>query len=423
MNLRSFDKSTRLLEQANLTAHGMTMDGENDVLVLGIINCTQNSDSALMHNLVFGVRKANGVALTFNLTNLNYLSRLAPATAKYTRNYIDTVAKNTQALIHTNLLDGVIAVVDNYVMGLGVLEGCTRSNCPVILMPTGINPNYCEDLFNAPGKIATREIKANGINQVIHAYAHQAGTAPTDTLSIAFFQLAQAFNLMLPGACDLHFGTGATLNFALTTAAEAVQRADDIITTKRLINKKTLTENLAQYQANGGNATGWLLFQNLLNMVDLKAPVNLFTSLKGLGEQAYVVSNPTAPLNIQGQAWVYRSLTDAITALCSNAIDQGVVVLQNCVDCDVSLIAKTITALQKTDCIALLTDGYCAATSVLTVANVTPHAFDNQDFANLQNGDIIEIDVAKGRLSVNVSSKDMKLRAKRNITKKHEIYF
>ena len=36
---------------------------------------------------------------------------------------------------------------------------------------------------------------------------------------------------------------------------------------------------------------------------------------------------------------------------------------------------------------------------------------------------MIEIDVTKGRININVNSRDMKIRAKRNIVKKHEIYF
>ena len=126
---------------------------------------------------------------------------------------------------------------------------------------------------------------------------------------------------------------------------------------------------------------------------------------------------------MQNQAWVYHTITDAMLALTSNAIDNGIIVLQNCVNCDVSLVAKTIITMQKASDIALITDGHCAATNVLTVANITPNGFDNQDFANIQTGDILEIDVTKGRLSTNISSKDMKVRAKRNITKKQEIYF
>lgn len=424
MNLRSYDKSTKMLKLADLAAAGVAIPGENNVLVVGIIDCVQNHSQAMVSNLAFGIRKENAVPLTFNLENFDYLKRLTPATAKYARNYTDFVAKSVAALVRTNLLDCVVAVVDNNVMGLGILEGCTRINCPVLLMPMGINPTYDETMLLAAGKLATREIKATEIDHLTMTYARQVGIAPNDTLSLTFFQLAEALGLTLPGASKLVVNQGATLDFAVATGVAAKERADDIITTKRLISKRTLTESLAQYQANGGNITGVLQFAKLLDMIELKIPTGLFPSLKGnLADEAYVVSADTAPLTTESQAWVYRSLTDALMALTSNAIDNGVIVLQNCLHCDVSIIVQTIVAMNKANDIALITDGYCATTPVLTVANITPNGFDNQDFANIQTGDTIEIDVTKGRLSTNVSSKDMKLRAKRNIAKKYEIYF
>ena len=320
-----------MLKLADLAATGVTIQGENNVLVIGIIDCVQNGSHKIIENLSFGIRKENAVPLTFSIENFDYLKRLTPATAKYARNYTDFVAKSVEAIARTNLLDCVVAVVDNSVMGMGILEGCTRINCPVLLMPVGVNSTYDETMLMAAGKIATREIKATDIDQLTTTYAHQVGIAPNDTLTLSFLQLAEAFGLTLPGATKLVVNQGATLDFAVATGVAAKERADDIITTKRLISKRTLTENLAQYQANGGNITGALQFANLLTMIELKIPAGLFPSLKGnLADEAYVVSADTAPLTTTSQAWVYRSLTDALSALTSNAIDNGVIVLQNC---------------------------------------------------------------------------------------------
>ncbi len=200
--------------------------------------------------------------------------------------------------------------------------------------------------------------------------------------------------------------------------------ANDIITTKQLIIKRTLNETLKEYQTPCGSVSGILLFEKIFEMVDLKVSPSMYTSLKTtLADQAFVVSDSTAPLTMTGQAWAYTSIADAITALSSNAIDNGIIVLQDCTDCDVSIIAHTIKAMNKADSIALLTDGYCSATPVLTVANITPDGYSNQDFANIQNGDNIEIDITKARININVNSKDMKIRAKHNILKKRETNF
>ena len=424
MNLKTFDKSTRLLKQADLAVHGQPLQGNTNATVIGILDCTQNGSTAIVQNLISSIRQAGGLALTFNLTNFDFLSRIAPATAKYAANYRDMVATNTAGIIRTQMLDGVVAVVDNYVMGLGVLAGCTKTNCPVLIMPTGMDTHYDAQLLGAAGQIATREIKAGDVDQVADYYSHHAGTPSPDTLTMDFYRLAEAFELAIPGTATMAAGTGTTLNLALTAGTTIKQMADDIITTKRLISKRAISEKLEQYQTAGGSVAGLFMFNQIFDLVDLKVTPSMYTSLKTtLADQAYVVSQDTAPLVMAGPAWVYRSIADAMTALGSNAIDNGIVVLQNCSGCDVSLVAHTIHAMNKADAIALMTDGTCSATPVLTVAHMTPDGFANQDFANIQNGDALEIDVTKGKININVNSKDMKLRAKRNIVKKYEIFF
>ncbi|MCQ2381905.1 MAG: dihydroxy-acid dehydratase [Clostridia bacterium] len=424
MNLKTFDKSTRILKQADLMIHGQPLQGNTNPMVIGVIDCTQNNNPNMLQNLDCGIRQAGGLALNFSITNFSDFQRLAPATAKYALNYRNMVATTTAGIVRTQMLDGIIAVVDNYIMGLGILQGCTQTNCPVLLLPTGINTQYDNCLLSASGKIATREIKAGEIEKVAEGYQHQNGTPFTDTLTQDFYRMLEAFELTVPGTMSTPTNTGATLNLTLTASNTIMQMANDIITTKRLISKRTLNEKLKEYQTAGGSISGILLFENIFEMVDLKVSPSMYTSLKTtLADQAFVVSDSTAPLTMTGQAWAYTSIADAITALSSNAIDNGIIVLQDCTDCDVSIIAHTIKAMNKADSIALLTDGYCSATPVLTVANITPDGYSNQDFANIQNGDNIEIDITKARININVNSKDMKIRAKHNILKKRETNF
>lgn len=412
------------MKQADLVIHGQPLQqGNTNATVIGIIDCTDGSEK-IKQNLIYGIRQAGGLALTFNVANFNDLQRLAPATAKYAYNYHNAVATQVAGLIRTQMLDGVIAIIDNYVMGLGVLLGCTKTNCPVLLMPTGINHNYDTSLLNVAGKIATREIKAGDIEKVADSYTHSNGTPSLDTLTIDFYRMLEAFELAVTGSSTTTVNSGEILNFALTASNTVMQMANDIITTKRLISKRTMNEKLEQYKNLGGSVAGLLMFQKIFEAVDLKVNFSQYQTLKTtLADQAYVVSDSTAPMTMNGQAWVYTTIADAVTALASNAIDSGIVVLQCCSACDVSIVAHTINAMNKTDSIALMTDGFCAATPVLTVAHITPDGYANQDFANIQNGDNLEIDVTKGRININVNSKDMKVRAKRNITKKRETYF
>jgi dihydroxyacid dehydratase/phosphogluconate dehydratase len=142
-----------------------------------------------------------------------------------------------------------------------------------------------------------------------------------------------------------------------------------------------------------------------------------------LGGTAYVQYKTERPAPFEGRAWVYQNLEDADRAVCSSSIPpQSVIVLQNCVGVDVTAIVNVICGADRTD-IAVATDGTCELTDVLVVQIANPNSFANEEFANIQNGDQLEIDPAKGRFNSNVLSKDLKNRAKRNGERKPVIYF
>jgi dihydroxyacid dehydratase/phosphogluconate dehydratase len=178
---------------------------------------------------------------------------------------------------------------------------------------------------------------------------------------------------------------------------------------------------------------GIIKYKKLFEMLDIKLSHDFLISsdskntvfVRGSagGNGGYVQTTDNTPLAITGAAWVYEGLEAADSALQSNAIDAGVMVIQACAGEDISIIAHTIMALGRQRDIAIATDGYCETTPVLTVTNVSPNGYTDGEFANIQNGDIIEIDTARGRFNTSVSAKDMKIRAKRKIVKQQEVYF
>jgi len=136
----------------------------------------------------------------------------------------------------------------------------------------------------------------------------------------------------------------------------------------------------------------------------------------------YAQPTENTPASISGRAWVYNSLEDADKALVAGSIPDGsVMVVHNCPDIFVSTLAYTIEGTGKQ--IAIITDGLCDKTSALVVTRCSPNSLANEDFANIQNGDQIDIDLGRGRLNTNVLSKDIKTRAKRNDVRKPATYF
>lgn len=138
----------------------------------------------------------------------------------------------------------------------------------------------------------------------------------------------------------------------------------------------------------------------------------------------YAQPTENTPISISGKAWVYATLEDADKALTANNIpDNSIIVVHNCVDTYVSALAYTIEGMSKQDKIAIITDGLCDKTSALVVTRCSPDSLANGNLANIQNGDMLEIDLGRGRLNTNINSKDIKARAKKNATKKPVVYF
>jgi dihydroxy-acid dehydratase len=137
----------------------------------------------------------------------------------------------------------------------------------------------------------------------------------------------------------------------------------------------------------------------------------------------YVQPTANTPISISGRAWVYKSLEDADNALSTGAVTDGIVVVQNCVGMDISAVIHTIEGMGKEREIAVATDGLACMTEVMVVQLCRPSALQNEDFANIQMGDHLEIDLAKGRFNTSVLSKDMKHRARRGSVQEVPTFF
>ena len=172
-----------------------------------------------------------------------------------------------------------------------------------------------------------------------------------------------------------------------------------------------------------GALTGWGWESANLEEASKTSRVML---VKGSACELGGYAQPTAntPNSLSGKAWVYKTFEDADKALVANNIPDGsVIVVQHCPGTFISALAYTIEGMGKQSQIAVITDGLCDKTSALVVTRCTPDSLANEAFANIQNGDQIEIDLGRGRLNTNVASKDSKARGKKNSVRKPVWYF
>jgi len=138
----------------------------------------------------------------------------------------------------------------------------------------------------------------------------------------------------------------------------------------------------------------------------------------------YVVAHRGTPTTFTGRAWVYDTLEAADKALLSGSIpDESILVVQNAVGMSVSCLAHAIEGMQRQSKIAIVTDGVCDKTSALVVTRCTPDTYANEDFANIQNGDTLTLELSRGRFATSTNAKDMKTRGKRNAPRKPQSYF
>jgi dihydroxyacid dehydratase/phosphogluconate dehydratase len=276
-------------------------------------------------------------------------------------------------------------------------------------------------------------IKTEEMERIINNYSHANGY-PKNSLTAAFFLMAEKTGLTLPETTLKSYNSVASLCTAKEIGFEAVNLATTITTPKKLFsNKKTNIEIINSAVTEGIHPCGIIKYKKIYELFDTKLPFDFLIGkektdivlVKGSAGSigGYVKIVPDMPLSFTGSAWVYNGLEEAEDALSSNSIDAGVMIIRNCAEEDISIIPQIITAIGKQNNIAIATDGYCEATAVLTITNISPNGYINEEFANIQTNDIIEIDVSRGRFNTSVLSKDMKYRAKKNLIKQRDIYF
>ncbi|MDD4002784.1 MAG: dihydroxy-acid dehydratase [Clostridia bacterium] len=126
-------------------------------------------------------------------------------------------------------------------------------------------------------------------------------------------------------------------------------------------------------------------------------------------------------LEFKGTAKVFNSEEDALYALHSQSVGEG--------DClviryegpkgspgmrEMRLVCAAISGMGLENKTAVITDGRIGGTSKgFAVGSICPEAAINGNIALIEDGDIIEIDINKGKISANVPAKELNARRKR----------
>jgi len=434
MNFNTLTPTAKMLKKLQNYATGQPVT-PGDVPIITIINAGEVIESKrLVEEIIFGVKSAGGAAFMHNVAVFGYSNKINPATAKYADSFARVAAANAEAIVKSNMADGAVIVTDCDITAAGLLRGCHNANCPVLVLPLGQITNYSVQITNkvltTAGKVTSGTITSIESEDIL-----KKEFQPKITSSL--FALLENIGFCTEGASVNRRGSGAQLAAAGETGKRIVGMAKDLTAPKKLLTK-TACQNVVDFcLTSGGSLSALSLLGKLFNANDVKVapefiaeraskitPKPRVVRVSGSMCAGHVQYGDTTPATFHGKAWVYATLEDADRALLSGSIPAGsVVVLQNCVGMNVTAFAYAIEGMGREKDIAIATDGVCDHTGVLAVTLCTPDSGANEEFANIQNGDALEIDINRGRFNTSVLAKDQKVRAKKNTTKKQAVYF
>ena len=503
MNYNTLSGSAKLYKKVGLLGTGqMVASGEMpNIAIITTLNAFEHK--RLIESVGFGVRSCGGAVNVFNTPFFGFSNKTNPMSAKYADSFRRVAACNAEAIIKTNLIDGVVAITDCDITAAGIIEGAAKANCPILVLSTGTF-DYSADMnnglnaFQIPGAVTGGKLNSKDSEDLIKDVFFPHGIRGDFNSASSFFIVAEAMGLSVPGASINKVDSGNQFRSAVATGEQMCKSAKNLISPRKFLTRENLSNATALALSIGADIGALNHFNNLVKTYDPKIPHNLIaeytaktpllvapenqncnylnkiglnTIYKKLastpkfidetviaynGEKlrsiltetepanlepiskfartvlckgsacelgGYAQPTPQTPVTISGKAWVYDDLESADKAILSGSITSGVIVVKNCADTYVSCIAYAIEGMQKQNEIAIVTDGLCEKTPCLVVTRCTPDTFANQEFANIQNGDVLEIDLAKGRFNTNVLAKEQKSREKRNTTKKQQIYF
>jgi len=431
MNLNTYTPSAKVLKKLANYASGQPVTTK-DVPHIAVIVAAEVIDSKkIVEAVVSGIKNAGGIVFVHYVSFMGYANRINPMTAKFADSFRTISMSNAQAIIKTNMVDGVVIVTDCDVTCAGLLDGASAANCPVMVMPLGTcaYSNFLE----VAGNVTAGRLISTEVDDMIK-------NLPMLKYQTSFFRLLENLGICVATASTTPRESGAQIINATETGKQAVSVANDIKTPRKVFTKSAWESVVDFALVKNTGVAGLHMLMKLFNANDVKTPYDFIGERIGklanpnvkvarvtgtaIGGGGYVRLKDKPVSGFSGKAWVYQNLEDADNALLGGNIPKhSVIVVQNCVGMNISSLVYALRGMGLENDIAIATDGICDADDVLMVTMITPNSFANEEFANIQTGDTLDIDVAKGRFNSNVLAKDVKNRAKRNAVTKPKMYF
>ena len=422
-------KAIKMLQ--NVSAGALQTKG--DTPVIAVVDSTGNK--TIVNNMVGGIRSKGGVAHVFGVPNYGYLNKINPLTSKYNQSISLQSATTMESIIKTNMVDGVVIVAECEVVASGLMMGALRANCPMLVCSVGFNPDFDTMVLKHGGMTVAGTTKTK-LEDLCLTAKPLAGY-PKDDVTHGFFSVLEKIGFAVENSnCPCY--SGAQTDAAYRTGVSVVALAKDLISPKRNLTKESYALAVETTLTNGLSVDCLHYLKPLYKLCDVKTPHDLVESIgKKVGSTppvvlcrgtactngGYVMVTDGMEQKFTGKAWVYHTIADADAALSQGTIPPNSIVVVFAPNQDIGSIVYTIHGLGMQKNIAVVTDGLCGVRGVMVVSGCTPNSYVGEDFANIQTGDALDINLATGRFNTSVPAKDMKARIKKNTPKKIQLYF
>jgi len=255
MNFNSLSGSAKMYKKLQIAALGQAMPSGEVPNIAILCAVDRFSNIRLIENIIGGVKAKGGNVTVVDVPAFGFWSKLNPMTAKYALSFKRVAASNAEAIIKCGLYDGVVIVSDCDITAAGLLEGAARSNCPALIISTGVCAGTSNFELSLCGRVAAGKLNARESETCIQTFFSEFEKLPSIYFNSAntFFILMEAMGLCVPTASTTHTTSPRHPRNAAATGEAIFENAKNVLSPKKFLTRAALGNAIALCLAIGGD--------------------------------------------------------------------------------------------------------------------------------------------------------------------------
>ncbi|MDR0975706.1 MAG: dihydroxy-acid dehydratase [Christensenellaceae bacterium] len=399
MNINTLSPSAKLIRNFVM--------GENQPQILVLV-CGENLEETKKHALE-GIVSAGGSYRVMAIPEFSELDKISPLTANYAKTYMADISKFIDNLLEQKLYDGVLIISNNLIGAVAAINSCVNKNIPTTVLSGGYESDTLERFLSSVGAETCGKITSAALKELTLT-TQKSNSFTEKGIANSLIYFLENLGLAVKDASKSPANSPKQRLVAFEAGKQVAKTAKNQDAIVKLITKENVVSAASKMAKNGFN----LFALTYLNFVDFKkviAPLikeknSQIKTVSGVCDAFIQTSGATSTV-FSGSVWAYEDLTSADVGLASGAVDGGVLVIKNSAGVDVSQIQNVIKGFGIAEKFFVLTSGVAEVNEVATLCMAS------EDIDLFETGDVIEIDLNKGKISSSISARDLKLRAKR----------